>query len=52
MSKEFSPEVKKMLEGLTGKPYKEVTLDDIEKISPRTNNDIFMHNGKIFFEDI
>lgn len=52
MSKEFSSEVKKMLEGLTGKPYEQITLDDIEKISPGINNNLFIHNAKVMADTL
>ena len=46
MSNDFTPEVKKMLEKLIGKPYEQITLADIEKISPGINNNLLIHNAK------
>lgn len=47
MSKQFSPEVKEMLEGLIGKPYEQITLDDLDRISPGINDDLYIENAKI-----
>lgn len=52
MSKQFSPEVKKMLEGLIGKPYEQITLDDLDRISPGINNDLYKANAKIIAETL
>ena len=50
VSKQFSPEVKEMLEGLIGKPYEQITLDDLDKISPGINDDLCIENAKIIAE--
>ena len=47
MSKGFSPEVRKMLETLAGKPYEQITLNDLDKISPGINNDLYKANAEI-----
>ena len=36
-----TPEEKALLETLVGKPYKEITLADMDKISPGINNDLY-----------
>lgn len=44
---QLSQEEKTMLEKLTGKSYKKITLNDLDKISPGINDDLYIMNAKI-----
>ena len=39
-----------MLEELAGKRFKQITLDDLDKISPGINDDLYTENAKIIAE--